>query len=283
MHLTPSAVSQQIAKLSRELHVPLLEKHGRRVLLTDQAHLLLQHASVIHRQMEQARADLAAHHADHRGYITVGGFSSAIAALIAPALASLARVGPGVRLSVRETEPPDCYTLLEEGGVDIAVTVDYHGNPLGTNPRFYHLLLLFDPFVAALPGDHALAASPAVELADLADSPFVLGVGGLCADLSLAACAMAGFTPQAQHRVSDWGAVLALVATGFGVALIPRLAVGEPPSGVIYRPIACPPVGRAVRAVLRAGSELDPAYALVVDALRDQCAQQDGAAGRVEA
>ncbi len=244
--------------------------------------MLLRHASIIHRQLEQARADLAAHHASHAGHVSIGGFSSAIAALIAPALASLARVNPEVRLSVRETEPPECYALLEEGVVDIAVTVDYRGNPFGSGPRFHHSLLLFDPLVAAVPAGHALAAHSAVELGDLADSPFVLGLDSRCADLTVAACAIAGFTPQVQHRVGDLDSVLALVATGSCVALVPQLAVSRPPSGVAYRLVACPPVGRTIHAVLRAGSEHDPAYARVVDALRSQCAHRDGAPRRAE-
>jgi len=60
LHLTPSAVSQQLAALAREMGVPLLERRGRGVRLTGQARLLLEHAGAVQAQLERARADLAA-------------------------------------------------------------------------------------------------------------------------------------------------------------------------------------------------------------------------------
>lgn len=60
LHLTPSAVSQQIAGLSRDLGVPMLAPRGRGVRLTPQAELLLEHAALIDAQLERARADLSA-------------------------------------------------------------------------------------------------------------------------------------------------------------------------------------------------------------------------------
>ncbi len=71
LHLTPSAVSQQIAALSRELGVPLLEKTGRGVRLTGQAQLILTHATVVQAQFERARADLAAFADGRIGQVSV--------------------------------------------------------------------------------------------------------------------------------------------------------------------------------------------------------------------
>ena len=73
LHLTPSAVSQQLAGLSRDVGAPLLEKHGRGVRLTGQARVLLSHAVVVHEQLERARADLAAWDEGTIGEVRVGG------------------------------------------------------------------------------------------------------------------------------------------------------------------------------------------------------------------
>src|ERR671910_15879 len=85
LHLTPSAVSQQLAALARELGVPLLERRGRGVRLTGQARLLLEHAGAVQAQLERARADLAAWDQGELGFVTVSGFSTAITGLVAPA------------------------------------------------------------------------------------------------------------------------------------------------------------------------------------------------------
>src|SRR6195952_6123451 len=82
LHLTPSAVSQQLAGLSRDLGVPLLVKQGRGVRLTGQAHVLLEHAALVEEQLDRARADLEAWGEGIVGHGKVGGLSTGIAALV---------------------------------------------------------------------------------------------------------------------------------------------------------------------------------------------------------
>ena len=107
LHLTPSAVSQQIAALSRDLGVPLLEKTGRGVRLTGQAQVILTHATVVQAQFERARADLAAFADGRTGQVSVAGFATGIAGLIAPAMRQLRTTRPGITVTAIEMEPPD--------------------------------------------------------------------------------------------------------------------------------------------------------------------------------
>src|SRR3954452_10555543 len=85
LHLTPSAVSQQLAGLSRQAGVPLLEKHGRGVPLTGHARLLPSHANLAHEQLERARADVASWEEGTSGEARVGARTTGISALVAPA------------------------------------------------------------------------------------------------------------------------------------------------------------------------------------------------------
>jgi len=103
LSLTPSAISQQIACLSRELGVPLLTPHGRGVRLTPQAQLLLEHAAAVDAQLERARADLAAFDEGTVGRVAVGAFATAISGLVAPALARLRRERPRLRPPLPQT------------------------------------------------------------------------------------------------------------------------------------------------------------------------------------
>jgi DNA-binding transcriptional LysR family regulator len=270
LNLTPSAVSQQIAALSREAGVPLLVPQGRGVRLTPQALLLLDHAVAIESQLERPRADLAAFRTGTSRHVALGAFATAIAGLVAPALARLARERPGLRLSVLETEAPECFTRLDAGALDLVITVDHSSGPGRSDPRYRRLELLDDPLLAALPPDHPLAARPAVALEELAADPWIVGaMRGPCQEVGLAACAASGFTPQVRHHANDWAAVFALVAAGCGVALVPRLAAGGPPRGVALRPLDGPRrPSRHLYAAIRAGSETHPCLAPVLEALR---------------
>jgi DNA-binding transcriptional LysR family regulator len=271
LNLTPSAVSQQIAALGREVGVPLLAPQGRGVRLTPQALLLLEHAAAIEAQMERARADLAGCGAGTHGRVGIGAFATAIVALVRPALERLRRERPHLRLQVQETDAPDCFAHLDNGSLDLVLTVDHGHGPSLADPRYARLELLDDPLLAVLPADHPLAVLAAVDLADLAGAPWIVGaVRGPCQEAALAACAAAGFAPEVRHRVNDWQAVLGLVAAGCGVALVPRLALAGPvPPGLALRPLGGDQrPSRHIFAACRAGAQGHPCLAPVLEALR---------------
>jgi len=270
LNLTPSAISQQLAALSRETGVPLLAPQGRRVRLTPQALLLLDHAVAIEAQMERARADLAAFRRGDVGRVSLGAFATAVTGIVAPALERLRRERPGLALSVVETEAPECFTLLDAGELDLVITVDHQHGPSRGDPRYRRVELLDDPLLAALPAGHPLAAAAQVPLQALAQEPWIIGaMHGPCREVAMAACAGSGFTPAAAHRANDWGAVFALVAAGCGVALVPSMAVGAGvPPGVVLRVPAGPHApGRHLYAAVRAGAERHPSLAPVLAAL----------------
>jgi DNA-binding transcriptional LysR family regulator len=268
MHLTPSAVSQQIAALAREAGVPLLERRGRRVVLTGQARLLLEHADAIAAQLERARTDLAAYGRGQRGAVTIGAFSSAVSGLLPAALTGLRTARPDLAVAVVEAEPPELFTRLDAGEVDVAVAVDFAAAPPRTDPRYRRTPLLVDVLDLALPASHPAAAAEQVRLVDLATEAWVVGrAASCCGAVTRSVCAAAGFTPEIRHPVDDWAAVAALVAAGAGVALVPRLAQHHRP-GLVLRPVAGAPPARHVFAAVRAGSQADPVLSSVLTHLQ---------------
>ncbi len=270
LNLTPSAVSQQIAALSRDLGVPLLEKTGRGVRLTGQARVVLQHASVVQAQFERARADLAAFADGARGSVAVAGFSTAISGLIAPAMRSLAESRPGITVTAVEMEPPEVFTRLDRGELDVVIAVDHRGVPPHTDPHYHREPLLADRLDVGLPAAHPFAARDSISLADLAHETFVAAAPqSSCSEVTMAACAAAGFTPDIRHYSSDWNAVASLVAVGCGVALVPRLAQPLAVSGFSVRPLAGVGAARNIFAAVRAGAQDDPVLAATLQVLCD--------------
>ncbi len=268
LHLTPSAVSQQLAALEREVGHALVEPNGRSVRLTPSASVLLGHADRLFAQLERLDADLHAVTAGQAGTVRVGAFATAVSGLVAPALVDLRERHPGLSLAVTEAEAPEAFRGLAARELDVVVSMAAEGTPGPDDARFARTELGPDALDAALPGDHPLAAAPAVALADLAGEPWVLPPAGwACDDVTRAACASAGFVPRVAHRVGGWEAAVALVAAGAGVALVPRLAAVAAPPGCVLRPLVGPVPARHLFAATRRGAEAAPAARAVVEAL----------------
>ncbi|MFD9306186.1 LysR family transcriptional regulator [Streptomyces sp. NPDC060048] len=267
LHMTPSAVSQQLTNLARQLGVPLLEAQGRRVRLTDAAHLVLRHAEAVFAQLERAEAELAGYVAGEAGEVRIGAFSTAVPVLVVPAVAALRLSHPAVEVRVRETEAAESYELLSAGVVDLALSLAAHA-PTARDPRFTRTTLLEDPLDVALPPAHPLAGAPELRLADLSGDPWIYGGSGPWSQITRSACEAAGFVPEQAHSASGWTAILAMVEAGMGVALVPRMVASRAP-GVAVRVLSHDRPTRHVIAALRRGSESAPAVSHALAALRN--------------
>ncbi|CQR64031.1 LysR family transcriptional regulator [Streptomyces leeuwenhoekii] len=266
LRMTPSAVSQQLTNLSRHLGVDLLRAQGRRVRLTDAARLVLRHAEAVFERLERADAELAAYLRGEVGEVRVGAFSTAVPALVVPAVTALRATHPGVEVRLREAEAQEAYELLAGGEVDLALSLAAQA-PSAADPRFTVLPLLADPLDVALPQDHPLARAEGLRLADLAAEPWIFGGSGPWSDITRGACEAAGFSPVQGHSAAGWTAILAMVEAGMGVALVPRMAAVRR-DGVVMRELSADRPVRHVVAAVRKGAERGTAVGRVVAALR---------------
>lgn len=265
---TPSAVSQQLKQLSRELGVALLVPDGRQVRLTSAARTLLEHADVLFTEWERTLAELAAHVEEPSGRLTMCGFSTAAATLLPPAVAALDRRFPKLQTETIEAEPAECYDLIIAGRADLAVVPLTPTSPPSSDPRFDQRHLFDEPLDLLVHPDHRLAARPAVSLAETAQEAWIVARPGTTYhQLVMVSCASAGFTPNVTHYANEWETGTALVAHGFAVALVSRLARWSSHHHVVRLPLHGDPVpARRVLAITRAGADTSPTvdYALGV-------------------
>ncbi|MFF5935737.1 LysR family transcriptional regulator [Streptomyces sp. NPDC012508] len=274
--MTPSAVSQQLSNLAKQLGVPLLEAHGRRVRLTDAAHLVLRHAEAVFAQLERADAELDGYLRGEAGQVRVAAFSTAVPALVVPAVQHLRTAHPGLDVRIREAEAAEAYELLTAGDVDLALSLAAHA-PSARDPKFSRVPLLADPLDVALPAGHPLADAPGLRLADLSAEPWIFGGSGPWSEITTAACEAAGFVPEQAHSAAGWTAILAMVEAGMGVALVPRMASAERRGerGIVMRVLSADQPRRHVVAAVRRGAEEGPAVARVLAALRQAAVQRE--------
>ncbi|WP_457028282.1 LysR family transcriptional regulator [Kitasatospora sp. P5_F3] len=255
---SPSAVSQQLSVLEREAGVPLLERTGRRVRLTPAGRNLVRHAEAVLERLEQAGAELADARSGLAGPLRIGTYPSAARAIIPAALAALGREHPGLEPMVTEIDPAVVSALLRSGELDVALVHEYDFVPADPAPG-----LAAEPlFTEAM----YLAATSAGTIADHRESPWIVAPHGtLCHSMAVRACQAAGYTPRIRHQIDDFGTVLALVAAGQGVALVPQLGVAGAPPGVALTRL---PMARRTRTAYRAGAARHPAVAAFVTALQ---------------
>ncbi|MFF4028847.1 LysR family transcriptional regulator [Streptomyces sviceus] len=269
LHFTPSAASQQIRQLARDLDVDLLEPQGRGVRLTPAAESLLAHADAIQARWEQAEVELRAGHGEPAGPLRAGGLSVAVSALLAPMAARLRERHPRLTVSVQEAGVPESFDLLFEGEIDLAVVEATPHNPPLSDTRYDQQPLLDDPFDLVVPADHPLADRDLVDLADAAHEDWIAPFADSpCRTHVMSACGAAGFTPGVVHHARDWNVTAHLVAHRLGVALIPRLAHLTPNLPITRVRCAGDPHRRLLTCT-RTGAHERPAIAAALTALRD--------------
>jgi DNA-binding transcriptional LysR family regulator len=259
LSFTPSAVSQQLARLQRETGAALLERIGRGVRLTDAGRLLAAHAERILAAVDAAEADLAAQAEAVEGRLRVGTFQSAALALITPALERLAAEHPALEVEVVEADAEQTLPALRIGDLDL-VCEDEYDSGATTDPLLDRQDLLRDRLRLVLPREDPLASAERVKLADLSDRPWASGpVGGNYSAAVERACReRGGFAPRVLHRASDLMFLLNLVRVGRAVALLPDLLGAERYEGVSVCSIVEGELTRTIYTVVRASSARRP-------------------------
>src|SRR5215213_3959472 len=177
LQFTPSAVSQQLAMLEREAGVPLLERAGRGVRLTDAALVLVEHAEALLDAAARAEADLAAASATVAGRVRIGGFQSVTLNLAIPAMTSLARSAPRLRCELVEAEPEDALPQLALGDLDLVLADEWQHQPRRLPAGIDRHDLMRDVVRLLLPARHPVARrhKNEVPLAELAGEQWATG------------------------------------------------------------------------------------------------------------
>jgi len=263
LHVTTSAISQQMARLERETGTQLVERQGRGIRLTEAGTLLAGQAGELLAHVEEVEAKLAAHQGAVTGTVTLAAFATAARGLLPSALGDLRARHGDLTVATREREPRQSIPAVRRGLVDVAVVQDWEEDPLALPDGLDRTSLLTDTYDVALHPDHRLAARHSLSLTDLKTEPWIgWPPGELCHDWLLTSLPAALLT----HSASEHSTQLALVAAGLGVALIPRLG-REPASAPVRFVPLDPSPRRTVFAVWRATSTARPSIGAVIGAL----------------
>ena len=163
---TPSAVSQQLAVLERDAGVPLLERIGRGVRLTEAGRRLVEHADAVLARLEAAEADLARTVGSGRAAgCASAAFQTAAHGLVLPALGVLDERHPELECELVQADAEQALPDLRLGDVDLVVAEEYHHAPRARDPALDYRELCRDPLSSPSRPDHPAAALDAIHLA----------------------------------------------------------------------------------------------------------------------
>jgi DNA-binding transcriptional LysR family regulator len=229
LHLSQSAVSQQIAALEREVGLALLERTSDGPKLTSAGEALMEHGDAVICRLEEAERALAQIAGLEGGRLRLASFPTASATLMTRALALFRQRFPKVELEFTEAETEDSYPALKRGDLDLAIVFDYPGFPLEFSRDVEAELILEEPMRVALPPGHPLAAAKSVRIEDLSEEDWLCGaLPSSCRFQVINLCREAGFEPKISFQSDDYEVIKGFVAGGLGVSLLPELAGGDP-------------------------------------------------------
>ena len=257
LHLSPSAVSQQLNSLARTTGCTLLEKRGRGVVLTQPAKILLEHADAILERFEQAESDMRSYQQGDAAVLRIGGFSSVLQSFVSEAVSTALHRNPGWSIQIDEVESEESMAMLLDRELDVSVVMIAPNRPLLADRRISLEPLLADTYRAVVPAVHPLGALDELDrLSRLAYEPWVLSRHWTSThEIVMAACAVAGFQPRAAHNTTDFAASVAMVGQGLGVSVIPMLGLPRiVPDAVKILPIRVDPPTRHIAVAVRSGS-----------------------------
>ncbi|WP_180953231.1 LysR family transcriptional regulator [Brevibacterium ihuae] len=253
---SPATVSQHIIALQREVAAPLYRRDGRGIAVTEAGHALAARSEALLAGAADLQTFVDRLAAGPATRLTLGSFSSATTVWLPDVLRAAQLRFPGLHMEILANEPAppgerafaDIEVRAESG---LADPVRMRGHDRDE--------LLDDAYVVVTEADHPLAQAPEVRMAELAEHALVdLHVqGSPSGEVIDEAARAAGLDLRYAAGADDHHGVLAMVAAGMGVTVLPLLATLDLPAGLVVRPLLDPtPVRRIVLHVRQTMSAL---------------------------
>ncbi|CAM0998731.1 LysR family transcriptional regulator [Rhodanobacter sp. Root179] len=240
LHLSQPPLSQQIRALEEDLDVRLLERNKRHVALTEPGRVFLEQARQILAKADEARSQVTAAAAGYSGQLRLAySVSVSFHPALPQTLLRYGQIAPKVALQLSEMYTEPQFAALLAGQIDVGFVRDEPTNP--QTARSLRLNVIDrEPLLLALPTGHPLAGRSSLHLAEVAGDAFVSQPRQLVAtlyDRLVKLATRAGFQPTIIQHAQQVNGLLALVAGGLGLALVPASMRAVRLAGVSYVPL----------------------------------------------
>jgi LysR family transcriptional regulator, transcription activator of glutamate synthase operon len=231
--VTQPGVSRALARLEAQVGTPLLRRSGRILRVTHAGMTFKRHVDIALHHLDDGIAAVTELLEPDTGVVSLA-FQQSLGTWLVPSLVGTFRAAhPRVRFHLTQVRDEALSSALEDSGPDRGRDGDWADLEIGTrrpaDPAIESRLVAVEPLRVALPRGHELAGRPGIELAELAELPFVAlrpasGLRRMGDEL----CRAAGFQPDVVFEGDDLSTVRGFVAAGLGVAIVPAPREGSP-------------------------------------------------------
>nr|WP_314142999.1 LysR family transcriptional regulator [uncultured Rhodococcus sp.] len=236
LHLAQPALSQSVRQLEAELGVTLLARTTRQVSLTPAGEFFYRETLRNLDNLEQSARGVGRIAEGRYGLVRIGFTGTAAFDQLPPIARAIKQRLPGIALEIHgDLLTPAQVDGLRSEHLDVAVL-----RPPVAGDDLVLRKITTESLVLALPVDHRFSTEPALDVADLAHEDFVMysDTHSVVNEAVVSSCRAAGFSPRREHEAPDTSVLLALVAAGLGVALVPESVRALQLNGVVFRDIA---------------------------------------------
>lgn len=216
LYISQSSLSKQIIALEKELGVKLFDRSKRKIALTDAGKILHKHALNLRKNYQSLQADLN-EYKKATPALKIAAIPVTAPYGITSLVADFTKAYPQINFTLEERQASTVIPSLSQHKYDLAFVRDYHidSDALTSFP------IMTDTLMVIVSCDHPLAKRKSVSLKELSDENFIMfNKGTLIHELSVNACASAGFEPRIFYTASRSASIIGMVSSNSGVALM---------------------------------------------------------------
>lgn len=270
LNISQPPLTRQIQQLEEEVGAALFDRTPKGVTLTQAGELLLQEALNIQSLVEQATERTQRAGQGKLGRLDVAIFGSGILDVIPKLLLRFRTAYPDVNIVLHTMTKNEQLEALRQHRITIGFN-----RMLEPIPEIRIELVKTEPLLVALNEGHLLASMAAIPLLALKEHPMVLfptGIRPNFVDRVMELCRQEGFVPNVSQEAGDAVTGVALVASGFGLALVPESATSLRLPGVVYRPLLDAPHAVVDLSCIYRNNDTSPILKAFLEIIRTQAA-----------
>ncbi|WP_192797914.1 LysR family transcriptional regulator [Bacillus luti] len=218
LNISQPSLSQQIRALEHELGMPLFDRIGKKISLTEAGKILLLHTKTIFREIEQARSAIQDLNGLQHGSLTIGSLLTVINYLLPPAILNFNKLYPNIELSVLGLRTGDIREKLLQNELDIGITfLPVQDKEIVSIPLYKSELTL------VVPAGHTLTERSHISIVELQDYPLILlPKNFFLTELITSHCQKFDFTPKPILEISTMESLIQMVSKGMGITVLPK-------------------------------------------------------------